>query len=167
MMPVENHLLSLYRHIGSQAAEWANRVPLIADAGFNILSGPPIVGGPMVVSLNPGLSAEVQARDAGKFWPERWPKYLSLLRGVSPFAQKLIQIFDGVGIALECVNAGYVLVCRSKSFREWKAKVPLDVRNCAEQASLEALGTIVSTLEPAFIYAAGFSTFRRMGCSVE
>ncbi len=167
MTPVENRLLSLYRHIGSQAAEWANRVPLIADAGFHILNGPPVVGGPMVVSLNPGLSKAVLDHPGVDFWPKRWPECPWYPKGISPFAKKLIQIFDGAGIDLESVNAGFVLVCRSKSLKEWKTKVPLDVRKYAEQVSLEALRTLVSTLEPTFIYAAGFSTFRRMGCSVE
>lgn len=167
MTPVENRLLSLYRHIGSQAAEWANRVPLIADAGFHILNGPPVVGGPMVVSLNPGLSKAVLDHPGVDFWPKRWPECPWYPKGISPFAKKLIQIFDGAGIDLESVNAGFVLVCRSKSLKEWKAKVPLDVRKSAEQISLEVLGTLVSTLKPNFIYAAGISTFKRMGCSVE
>jgi hypothetical protein len=167
MTPVENRLLSLYGHIGSQAAEWADRVPLIADAGFHILNGPPVVGGPMAVSLNPGLSKAVRDHPGVDFWPKRWPECPWYPKGISPFAKKLIQIFDGAGIDLESVNAGYVLVCRSKSLQEWKTKVPLDIRKYAEKGSLEALGTIVSTLKPVFIYAAGFSTFRRMGCSVE
>lgn len=167
MTPVENRLLSPYCRIGPQAAEWANRVPLIADAGFCILTGPPVIGGPMVVSLNPGLSKAVRDQPGVDFWPKRWPKRLTFLDGVSPFAKKLIRIFDGADIDLKSVNAGYVLVCRSKSLKEWKTKVPLDVRKSAERISLEVLGTLVSILEPNFIYGAGISTFKLMGCSVE
>ncbi len=167
MTPVENRLLRLYRHVGSHAAEWANRVPLIANAGFRILNGPPVVGGPMVVSLNPGYGKDVRNHPGVDFWPKRWPECPWYPKGVSDFAKKLIPIFDGAGIDLESVNAGFVLVCRSETINEWKAEVPLDVRKSAEQISLEVLGTLVSTLKPNFIYAAGIDTFERMGCSVE
>ena len=167
MTAVEARILDLYRHVGIRAAQWGNRVPLIADAGFRILSGPPVVGGPMVVSLNPGLTDAVRVHDANDFWPRIWPKRLSYLRGISAFARKFLQIFDGASIELENVNAGYVLVFRSNSIKEWRTKVQLDVREGAEQLSLEVLKEIVSILKLNFIYVAGFSTWKRMRCTVD
>lgn len=163
----ETRILDLYRQVGVQAAEWGDRVPLISDAGFRILSGPPIVGAPMIVSLNPGLTDTVREHDTDDFWPQGWPNCLGYLRGISAFARRTSQIFEKAAIDPAKVNAAYVLAFRSSSIKEWKDRVPLDVRRSAERLSLQVLTELISILQPSFIYIAGFSTLKRMGCSVE
>ncbi len=172
MLPTsaEARVLNLYRRVGARAAGWAERVPLIAEAGFRILCGPPIECAPMVVSLNPGLhknTEKILEHDNDGFWPERWPERMSYCTGLSAFARKITQVVEGAGISVEAVNAGYVLMFRSKKIEQWKAEVPVDVRKDAEHLSLEVLAEINTILRPKFIYAAGFDTFKRMGCSIE
>lgn len=160
----EDRLISLYRKVNSRAGEWGQHVPAIANAGFQILFGPPIVGGPLIVSLNPG-----NAHVTDDLWPERWPDKLSYLRNLAerrPFAEKLKRLFESTEIDLEKVNASCVLMFRSHSMKEWNQTVPRDVRHQAEYLSLDVLTQVIETLQPKFIYAAGFSTFERMGISV-
>ena len=159
---IETRILDLYRRVGISAAEWGERVPLIAEAGFRILCGPPNIGTPMVVSLNPG-----KGNEGDDLWPKRWPKRLSYLRGLSKFSNKLAQVFDSAEIKLESVNAGYALAFRSDSMKEWRKNVPLGVRKSAQQVSLDVLKKLISALKPSFIYVSGFDTFKLMRCSCE
>jgi hypothetical protein len=136
---VDDHILSLYRRVREQAGEWANGVPLIADAGFRILCGPPIVGVPMVVSLSPGLTENIRDHDKDDFWPERWPERMSYLRGVSRFAQRLAEALQSASISLDTINAGYALMFRSNKIKQWRMEVSANVRESAERLSLEIL----------------------------
>ena len=169
MDSVEERILSLYRRVRVQAAEWAESAPLIARAGFRILCGPPIVGAPMVVSLNPGYTDKIRQHDRATFWPERWPERLEWLRGISAFARRLGDVLQEAGIKLDRVNGGYVVMFRCNNMDQWKTEeeVPADVRRRAEDLSLEVLHEINAALKPKFVYAAGFDTFKRMGCSLE
>jgi hypothetical protein len=164
MTSTETQIRDLYKRFGDHAVPWRNEIPLIAEAGFRILCGPPVMNGPMVVSLNPGLTKKVIESDGHDFWPQRWPEEISYKRGISSFSRKLADVLGKAGINLEEINAAYVLAFRSRSIREWKITVPTSVREQAEALSLNMLSDLVSILKPSFVYAAGFSTFRRMGC---
>jgi hypothetical protein len=135
--------------------------------GFASCVAPPIVGAPSVVSQNPGYTGKIQEHDRDTFWPERWPERLEWLRGISAFARRLGDVLRMAGIALDRVNGGYVLMFRCNNIDQWKTKVPADVRRSAENLSLEVLREITAALKPKFVYAAGFDTFKRMGCSLE
>jgi len=170
MTNIKGRILSLYRRVNEQAAEWRERAPLIDEAGFRILSAPPRHGKPMVVSFNPAWpkGIEHKPRDCNfDFWPERWPKCLAYGTGKSRFAPRITEVLQNAKIPFNGVNAGYVLMFRSTGVEEWKCvkRVPADVRKCAERLSLEVLTQIIQLLEPPFIYVCGWHVFRRMRCS--
>jgi hypothetical protein len=99
------------------------------------------------------------------FWPTSWPERMSYPAGQSAFARRICEVLQGASISLDRVNAGYVLMFRSKNIEQWKTQVPDHVRKSAEDLSLEILTEIIEALEPPFIYVSGFGAFKRMGCS--
>jgi uracil-DNA glycosylase len=95
MNHIENRILDIYQQVNSAARGWAAGVPSIADAGFQILTGPPVVGGPMVVSLNYG-DLKMSRREAAL---ETAPFLMKLIERVDP---KII-VFGG-NTAFEIFN---------------------------------------------------------------
>jgi hypothetical protein len=165
-------ILSLYGRVNERAAGWRERVPLIAKAGFRILCGPPLVGKPMVVSENPAWSSNTKHTPGDcnyDFWPKRWPECMSYSTGRSRFARRICEVLEGAEIPIDEVNAGYVLVFRSKSIEQWEKEVRDydDVRKDAQDLSLEILKEIIELLKPPFIYVAGFRAGGRMGCALD
>lgn len=164
-MPAITHRIQdIHDRVCNHATEWRKDVKLIDDAGFRILSGPPVLGGPMVVSENPGLSRAIEEYDRGNFWLPSWPERLTYLDGVSLFAKRFLRICEVASIDPSRFNAAYGLVFRAKSLRHWRQQVPLDIRQMAERLSLKVLMELISILKPPFIYAAGFRAFKILEC---
>lgn len=167
-MPAITHRIqAIHDRVCYHATDWRKDVKLIDDAGFRILSGPPVLRGPMVVSENPGLSKKIEKYDKDKFWLPSWPERLSYLDSVSLFAKRFLKICEVASIDPSRFNAAYTLVFRSKNRKQWTQQVPLDIRQRAECLSLKALMELISILKPPFIYAAGFRAFKVLGCSPE
>jgi hypothetical protein len=166
---IENSMQQIYDRFFDAAEILSVKEPLIRDLGFRLLCGPPLIGAPMLISTNPGASDETIGIDRHTFWEKTWPSEMSYARQqrASEFSRRLSLLFSEADIQISEMNAGYTLMFRSKSISEWDSSLDKKNRGFANDLCSQTLREIVGLLRPKLIYAAGFETFKRLGCEDE
>jgi hypothetical protein len=161
---LEKLVQSIYHETKAKWREYSKSSRFIYKYGYWVLVGPPKFRPPVfIVSSNPGASrASMEQAGPGILSPKSWPERLNYLRRISPFANKLSDVFDGVpSVNVEDCCAGYGLFFRSKDLRTWKNEVPGDIRRDAEAFSMESTKEILDAAKPGLVLTVGKDCFKK------
>jgi hypothetical protein len=176
-MKIKEITQRIYDHTQKMHQELADTGAPVAQCGFQVLTSPPLFGSDLfVLSSNPGFSRLVREQERSVRFPSSWPPHLTYLDRVSPFARKLMTLFDHSKVrehlSMDNIDAGFGLFARSRSIR-LKRGVPTDetweadeeyenIRRKYEKFSFEQIESYLRAARPKRIFCVGLDVGKKL-----
>jgi hypothetical protein len=176
-MKIKEITQRIYDQTQKMHQEFADSGAPVAQCGFQVLTSPPLFGSDLfVLSSNPGFSRLVREQERSVRFPSSWPPYLTYLDRVSPFARKLMTLFDHSKVrdhlSIDNIDAGFGLFARSRSIKA-KRGVPTDetweaadeyesIRQEYEKFSFEHIESYLRAARPKRIFCVGLDVGKKL-----